>query len=239
MTTTSIIADLHELKLVINGVMVPLAIDTQSSSHPAEGIAPTELNLFRVANGLWHIRFNDRLITRRKSVGLAHIHVLLKQPHVFIPAATLWSQEKGAMVGSKSDEEFVAQGYEELGLSAQSTHGEHVVTEDTYRKMLDDLRELKEDLASLRDNGEIELAFEKQQTIEQFQEHLSKISFRGHLKRFSDPSEKARKRVSNGIARAIADLEAEHPALARHLDNSIHTGKDCRYTPETEIKWSL
>jgi hypothetical protein len=239
MTTTSILADLHEIKLMINGVMVPLAIDTQCTSRPAEDVSRTEANTFRVENGLWHIRFNGRPIARRKSVGLAYIHELLKQPHVFIPAATLWIQEKGEMVGSKSDKDFVAQGYEEEGLSVQSGHGEPLITDETRLRLRIALQEMKEDLASMQANGEDDLAFEKEQEIEKLQEYLSKVSFRGHLKRFSDPSEKARKRVSNGIARAIADLEVEHAALARHLDNSIHTGKDCRYTPETEIKWIL
>ena len=239
MKTTSILANLHELKLVINGVMVPLAIAAQSTSWPGENDAPTDPNTFSVENELWHIRFNGRSITRKKTVGLAYIHELLKQPYVFIPAATLWTQEKGEMVDSKSDKDFAAQGYEEVGLSVQSNHGEPVVTDETRRRLRIALQEMKEDLASMEANGEDDLAFEKAQEINKVQEYLNKGSFRGHQKRFSDPSEKARKRVSVAIARAIADVEAEHPVLARHLDNSIHTGKDCRYTPETEIKWIL
>ena len=89
MTTTSILADLHELKLVINGVMVPLTIATQSTSRPAEDVALTDPNTFRLKDGTWHICFNCRPITRKKSVGLAYIHELLEQPHVSIPATTL------------------------------------------------------------------------------------------------------------------------------------------------------
>jgi hypothetical protein len=239
MTTASILADLHELKLVINGVTVPLTIADHSTSQPAQDVALTDPDTFHLEDGTWHICFNGRSITRKKSVGLAYIHEMLKQPHAFIPAATLWTQHNGEYAGSKSEKAFAAEGYRELGLFVQSNHGEPVVTDETRRRLLIALHEMKEDLALLQANGDNDLAFEKGQEIDKIQEYLNKASFRGHQKRFSDPTEKARKRVSNGIARAIADLEAEHPALARHLDNSIHTGKDCRYNPEAEIKWSL
>jgi len=236
---SQILTQAHEVKRVIDDFTIALTGGSQSLSNPSPEMKLAEPNLFRLEDGAWHIRFNARAVERRKSVGLAYIHELLKQPHVSTPAATLWIQEKGEMVGSKSDKEFVAQGYNEVGLSVQSNHGEPVITDETRVRLRIALLETKEDLTLLQDSGDSDLAFEKEQEIEKLQEYLNKGSFRGHQKRFSDPSEKARKRVSVAIARAISDLEMEHPALARHLDNSIHTGKDCRYAPEAEVRWIL
>ena len=41
------------------------------------------------------------------------------------------------------------------------------------------------------------------------------------------------------IRSAIARVEAVHPALGRHLKNSIRTGAFCSYTPEQQVDWRL
>jgi len=229
----------RDVKLVIDGVPVAFSVASQSFSNLSRDVELAEPNMFRLENGVWLIRFKARAVERKKSVGLAHIHELLGRQHAFIDSAALCTQQKGEMVDSKPEKDFAADGYKELGLLIQSNHGEPVVTDETRRRLLISLHEMKEDLALLQADGDKDLAFEKEQEIEKLQDYLNKASFRGHQKRFSDPSERARKRVSVAIARAIADLEMEHPALARHLDNSIHTGKYCRYAPEAEVKWIL
>jgi hypothetical protein len=229
----------HDVRLVIDGVPVALTVASQPFSNSSPDIELAEPNMFRLQDGRWNIRFNERAVERRKSMGLGHIHAMLGQQHAFIASAALCSLQKCEMVDSKSEKEFVTEGYKEVGLSVQSNHGEPIVTDETRRRLLIALHDMKDDLALLQADGDNDLAFEKEQEIEKLQQYLNKASFRGHQKRFSDPSERARKRVSVAIARAIADLEAEHPALARHLDNSIHTGQYCRYAPEAEVTWSL
>ena len=229
----------HEVKLVIDGVTVALTVGSRFLSNPSAEIESTEANMFRLERGIWKIRFNGVAVERRKWIGRAHTHELLKQPYVWIPSAALWIQAKGEVVGSKSENEFASEGYKEAGLFVQSDHGEPVLTEEARRRVLESLQELKEELESLRATGNNDLAFEKEQEIETIKEYLNKCSFRGHQKRFSDPSEKARKRVTAAIDRAIADLDPDLPALARHLDYAIHRGKECRYAPEPEVKWIL
>jgi hypothetical protein len=238
-TLIELLNEAHDLKLVVDGIVVPLTIGPGTlASSPADS-APAQPNQYRLENGIWRIRFNGRFVTRRKSVGLGCTHELLKQPNADISASALWTAQKGEIVGCKAAKEFADEGYKELGLRLQSDWGEALVPDDARRRLRKSLRDMKEELEFLRASGEQALAFKKQQEIEKVEEYLGQARFRGHDKRSSDASEKARKRVSVGIARAIADLHTEHPALARHLDNSIRTGQNCRYAPETEVQWIL
>jgi hypothetical protein len=41
------------------------------------------------------------------------------------------------------------------------------------------------------------------------------------------------------IRSAIRKIAAVHPALGRHLENSVHTGTYCAYNPERSIDWRL
>jgi hypothetical protein len=229
----------YELKLVVDGTIVPLAVGPQSHSNNTEEIGLSKRNMFCLEDGAWHICFNGRSVAREAWDGWSYIHQLIKQPNVSIAAATLYARHKGENVEGKSEKQFEEEGYAEVGLRVESDTHEPVVPKDARRRVLNELREMQEELTFLRANGEDELALRKEEEIEKVREYLRGASYRGHLKKFGGPSENARKRVSIAIARAIADLEEEHPALARHLDNSIHTGKECRYVPDREVQWLL
>ena len=49
-----------------------------------------------------------------------------------------------------------------------------------------------------------------------------------------DRAERARKAVAMRIGTALKAIEAVHPELARHLRNSVSTGRFCRYLPDQE-----
>jgi hypothetical protein len=38
---------------------------------------------------------------------------------------------------------------------------------------------------------------------------------------------------------AIKKIGAAHPALGKHLSNSVRTGSFCAYGPETSVVWRL
>jgi predicted ATPase len=55
----------------------------------------------------------------------------------------------------------------------------------------------------------------------------------------ADPDERLRKAVSARVKSAIDRIERLHPALGRHLRNSVRTGFWCSYEPERPVRWSL
>ena len=54
-----------------------------------------------------------------------------------------------------------------------------------------------------------------------------------------DRVERARKAVAMRIGTALKAIEGEHPDLARHLRNSVSTGRSCSYRPDQEVTWQL
>jgi hypothetical protein len=49
--------------------------------------------------------------------------------------------------------------------------------------------------------------------------------------------ERARKAVTMRIATAVRAIESVHPELARHLRNSVSTGRFCGYRPDRPVTW--
>ena len=50
--------------------------------------------------------------------------------------------------------------------------------------------------------------------------------------------ERARKAVRRRLNDALTRIESAHPALGRHLRNSVRTGTFCCYAPERDVRWT-
>jgi hypothetical protein len=237
-TLHDLLSKAHDLRLVIDGTAISLHVEPKRSS-PEEGEEAISLNIFRLVDGKWQIRFNGLEMSRKRSVALTYIHELLSIRHGTISPTELLTRHYGESRLVKSKEEFVDEGYSELHLGTQSNFAEAILTDDARRRMTAALFELKEDLAQLRDAGEVALAFEKKQEIERVEELLRQTKFRNHNARFNGRADRDRKSVCIAIARGLEHIAEDHPALARHLDNSIRTGRRCSYEPETDIRWLL
>jgi hypothetical protein len=61
---------------------------------------------------------------------------------------------------------------------------------------------------------------------------------RGHARKMSDPMERVRKAVTKRVHDAIDRIAKQNPDLGRHLQNAIHTGYFCWYSPERPVMWS-
>jgi len=229
----------HELKLVIDGTTIRLNVAGTSLPESFAGAGDVTANIFRLVQGRWHIRFNGHAIARKTAVALTYIHKLLEMPHRYMAAPDLVAAHCGGSPTVTPEKALLAEGYRELGISKQSQLGEPILDDEARRRLLVSLRELKDELKDLEGDGENTLALEKQQEIENVEDYLRKAGFGSHTTRFNGRADRDRKSVSVAIARAITDITKDHPALARHLDNSIRTGMECGYAPETEVKWLL
>ena len=227
----------HEVKLVADGMQVPVNFGLPTKCVAEVESAPGGANEFRFRDGEWSIRFNDRLIRRKDGIGRRYIHELLKAPGGVTLAIELFRKQNS--IPGKSTAEFEAGGYVEGNQSIQSDVAEEILPNSARARMWRELKEMEEELIGLREGGDLERIIEKEDEIQELKDHLRRASFRGHNARFPNQLERNRKSVSLAIARAIEDLKNEHPALARHLDNSIQTGKECSYNPETHVPWTL
>jgi hypothetical protein len=57
------------------------------------------------------------------------------------------------------------------------------------------------------------------------------------LRRAASHRERARVNVTRQIKSAIEAIRKAHPAVGRHLANSIYTSSLCRYAPAERIQW--
>jgi hypothetical protein len=76
---------------------------------------------------------------------------------------------------------------------------------------------------------------ERQRIIDEIK---SATGLSGRAREFPTDTEKARKAVSRAIREAIEKIRKDHPTLADHLDESIHTGGSCYYLSDG-IEWEV
>ena len=125
------------------------------------------------------------------------------------------------------------------GVPVQGHAGEHLDDEAraAYKRRIDELREEVELAQAANDGVRAERAREELDTIGDALS--SAYGLGGRARRAGDPAERARSAVTWRIRSAISRVDAVHPALGRHLRNSIRTGTYCSYSPEQPVNWQL
>ena len=70
-------------------------------------------------------------------------------------------------------------------------------------------------------------------------EPAAAVGLGGRDRRAGSAAERARVNITRAIRAALARIRAHSPALAGHLDATIHTGTFCSYTPDPRapISW--
>ena len=65
------------------------------------------------------------------------------------------------------------------------------------------------------------------------------VGLGGRDRKTGSAAERARVNITRAIRAALARIRAHSPALAGHLDATIHTGTFCSYTPDPRapITW--
>jgi len=65
------------------------------------------------------------------------------------------------------------------------------------------------------------------------------VGLGGRDRRAGSAAERARVNITRAVRAALARIRAHSPALAGHLDATIHTGTFCSYTPDPRapITW--
>jgi hypothetical protein len=183
------------------------------------------------ANGeYWQVGFEGRTISVRHRKGFELISVLVRNPGREFFATELTQQlAPGGLVGT--EDLRVSPSVETPLLDAEAKR--------SYRERL---REIRDELDHLREAND----FERVAKLEEEQDFLTRelaraLGLFGNDRKFGSESERARKRVSIAITRAIRSITTHDERFARHLERSIRTGNLCCYDPDpaTPVKWKL
>ena len=108
-----------------------------------------------------------------------------------------------------------------------------------YRRRLAEVDDDIEEATRMNDLGRVELAQRDQEYL--LAELARAVGLGGRPRSFGGTSERARTSVTRSLRYALGRLAQHHPALAAHLDQSVHTGTYCVYTPDplSPIAWHL
>jgi hypothetical protein len=102
------------------------------------------------------------------------------------------------------------------------------------------LRELEEELAEATSWADPVRAARARQEMQFLADQLAAaVGLGGRDRTTGSPAERARVNITRAIRTALARIGAHSPALAGHLDATIHTGTFCSYTPDPRapITW--
>src|SRR5207244_8338167 len=108
---------------------------------------------------------------------------------------------------------------------------------DAYRKRL---AELEDDLTHAEDDADLGQAAALREERDFIAAELAAAFGLGGRERLAvDRHERARKAVAMRIRTALRAIGEVHPALGRHLQASVATGRFCIYRPEQPVKWHV
>jgi tetratricopeptide (TPR) repeat protein len=197
--------------------------------HGKAAVPPSPVaNTFRAEGELWRLAFDGEVVLVKDVKGLHDIAALLARPGAEIAALDLVTP-RGRSVPQAATEELGAPGHAGALLDDEARA--------RYKARLDELEEDVADAEGLGDPVRAERARDERDAI--VRELSAAYGLGGRPRRAGDPSERARTTVTRRIREAIGRIEDVHPALGRHLRNSVRTGHFCSYVPELRVDWDL
>ncbi len=208
--------------------------DTSSNPTPVRTTGAMTAT-FRCEGDTRTVCFGDLTVHVRDLLGFRYVERLLADPGREVHVLDLVAVEHGTL------------------LSGRDVRGEHLVVgpvaaglplidevaRDAYRRRLVEVEDDIDEATQMNDLGRIELAQRDRDYL--IAELTSAVGLGGRHRSVGGTSERARTSVTRSLRYALGRLTQHHPALAAHLDQSVHTGTYCAYIPDplTSIAWQL
>jgi hypothetical protein len=191
--------------------------------------------VFRRDGEFWTISYEGKGLRVKDAKGLQYIAHLLRHEGQEFHAADLAASAEvppaPASPQSGADATEIVAGLGDAGERLDPP------ARAAYRQRLQDLEAELAEATQWADTGRAE---KLRGEIEFLREELSAAyGLGGRARKAADTSDRARKAVTSRIRESIERIGKEHPALARHLENAIHTGSFCSYQPDRPLRWEL
>jgi hypothetical protein len=162
--------------------------------------------------------------------GLADLAVLLARPGREVTALDLATAHPAATPGQRASSYELDGPPGDLGEQLDST------ARAAYAARI---RELQQELDDADAAGDPERSTRARTELDALTQHLTAAYGLHGPRRTGDPAEKARSAVTARIRAAIAKVGEVHPALGRHLQRSVRTGRFCVYRPDEPVDWRV
>jgi TolB-like protein/Tfp pilus assembly protein PilF len=192
-----------------------LTADPDDARRPVPGGRESAAT-FRRGNECWLVAFEGTAVELTDAKGLGDLAQLLAQPQ---------------------------QAFHCLELAGRSEEpgGDAPVLDDRARREIGArVRELQATIDECEANHDPGRAETARAELERIVDVLSgALGLAGRPRRLGSAVERARSAVTWRIRHSIRKIAGVHPALGRHLDNSVRTGTYCTYVPERPVDWKL
>jgi tetratricopeptide (TPR) repeat protein len=224
-----------EAKVVELRTTARLAEDVGAEPAPEGEPAPPTVAVFRREGDFWTIAYEGRRIRLRDAKGLHYIAHLLRHDGQELHAADLAAGADGASAPAAArdgaEAATIAAGLGDAGEALDAP------ARAAYRQRLQDLEAELAEATQWADAGRVATLQGEREFLRE--ELSSAYGLGGRARRAADIGDRARKAVTSRIRESIERIGREHPALARHLENAVHTGTFCSYRPERPLRWEV
>jgi tetratricopeptide (TPR) repeat protein len=192
--------------------------------------------VFRREGEYWSIAFAGEAFRLKDVKGLHYLAQLLRQPGREFHVLDLAAAGRGAGAGGPRAGPAPEDGLHQARLSGTGPMLDQRA-KAAYRARL---RELEEELAEATSWADPARAATARQEMQFLASELAAaVGLGGRDRPAGSPAERARVSITKAVKTALARIRAHSPALADHLDATIHTGTFCCYTPDPRapITW--
>ena len=170
----------------------------------------------------WTVTFARKTIRSKDSLGLKCIAYLISKSRQHIDALVLKAVTTGKTV-------------------VKPAAGMEVLDPEAFQRYKAEHDDLCEQLEEAERNNDFARQEQIQKNLDAFTQQINSATGLGgrHCKN-KDHVENARISLTNAINRAIQKIsDKKHFDLARHIQNSICTGRTFQYSPEVDVNWDL
>ena len=205
----------------------------QTRSRPAkaaDGIA--SWSVCRREGEYWSIAFAGQGFRLKDVKGLHYLAYLLRNPgrefHVLdLAAAGQGVPAGGPRMSPARDDDL---------RPARPADTGPVLDEQAKTAYRERLRELEEELAEATSWANPVRAAKARQEMQFLADELAAaVGLRGRDRTAGSPAERARVSITKAVKIALSRIRVHSPALADHLDATVHTGTFCSYAPDPRV----
>jgi hypothetical protein len=203
------------LRARLDDLAAPLPQAQASQAAEAAG-------LLQRSGHVWLLQWRGRRSTVPDCKGIRDLAVLLAHPGQPVPALELVEAAGGPPAAAAGGS---------LGPVLDAT------ARRAYQQRLADLADELAEADANADLGRLERLRAERSMLTS--ELAGALGLGGRARFAGDPAERARKAVTMRIRAVINTVASQDDVLARHLRNTIHTGRLCSYEPEETVSWRI
>jgi hypothetical protein len=208
--------------------------DGLAERSPVATAGVSSVGVFRSEGGMRKVGHRDDSVLMRDLKGFRYIERLLAEPGREFHVLDLIAVERGTLPGHLTVDRDQVRVATAVDASLPVIDD---VARDAYRRRLADVDDDIDEARRLNDIGRLELAERDREYL--IAELTSAVGLGGRRRSVGGTAERARTSVTRSVRYSLSRLADHHPAVAAHLEQSIHTGMYCVYTPDplSHITW--